>query len=67
MAAFNRAELCSSPHALDWNHHVLLNMIGRETDVLRAAFIAVSVNVALNLILVPRFGMMGAAISSAGS
>lgn len=47
--------------------NVLLNMIGRERDVLVAALVATAVNILLNLILIPRLGILGAACSSAGS
>jgi len=47
--------------------NVLLNMIGRERDVMTAALVATAVNIALNFILIPRLGILGAACSSAGS
>lgn len=47
--------------------NVLLNMIGRERDVMTAALVATGVNIALNLFLIPSLGMLGAACSSAGS
>lgn len=45
--------------------NMLLNMIGRESDVLRAAVVSVLVNLGLSLALVPRWGMMGAAVAAA--
>lgn len=45
--------------------NMLLNMIGRERDVLQAALVSVLVNVGLSLLLVPRWGMMGAASAAA--
>jgi O-antigen/teichoic acid export membrane protein len=47
--------------------NVLLTMIGRERDVLVAAIVAVSTNVVLCFLLVPRFGLVGAASGSATS
>lgn len=47
--------------------NVLLTMIGHERDVLACALVSVCVNVSLNLLLVPRFGIIGAACSSAGA
>lgn len=45
--------------------NVLLNMIGRERIVLRAAVLALTSNVLFNLVLVPVFGVMGAAMGTA--
>ncbi len=47
--------------------NVLLTMIGNERDVLACAAVSVCVNISLNLVLVPRFGIVGAACSSAGA
>ncbi len=47
--------------------NVLLNMIGRERDVMTAALVSTALNIALNFILIPRLGILGAACSSAGS
>lgn len=47
--------------------NVLLNMIGRERDVMVAAVLATAVNIALNLVLISRLGIVGAACSSAGA
>lgn len=44
---------------------LLLNMTGYERDTMRGVAIAAVVNVALNLILIPRFGIEGAAASTA--
>ena len=45
----------------------LLNMTGHEKDTMRGMFIAFVVNVILNLVLVPEYGMVGAAIATAFS
>lgn len=45
--------------------NVLLNMIGREKDVLACVAAASLVNLVLNIALIPRFGMLGAAAASA--
>lgn len=70
LGAFIPLLVLSAAHLLTlWagTTNVLLNMIGRERDVLTAAFLATAVNVSLNLILIPRIGILGAAVSSAGS
>lgn len=43
----------------------LLNMTGHQSDTLRGMLIAVALNLVLNLTLVPRYGIMGAAIATA--
>ena len=45
--------------------NVLLSMIGQERIVLRAAVLALATNIVLNLVLVPAWGMLGAAIGTA--
>ncbi|MCA1799507.1 MAG: polysaccharide biosynthesis C-terminal domain-containing protein [Xanthomonadaceae bacterium] len=45
----------------------LLNMTGHERDTARGIAIAAAVNVALNLLLIPRWGMHGAAAATAAS
>jgi O-antigen/teichoic acid export membrane protein len=45
---------------------VLLNMSGNERDVLRVFAVSAAVNLAANFALVPSFGLMGAAIATAG-
>jgi len=47
--------------------NVLLSMIGRERDVLRAGVAALVVNLGLSVALVPRLGMLGAALATAAS
>lgn len=47
--------------------NVLLNMIGKERIVLRAAMLALGSNIVLNLALVPAWGMTGAAMGTAVS
>lgn len=47
--------------------NVLLTMIGHERDVLACVALAVCVNITLNLLLVPRLGIIGSACSSAGA
>ncbi|HEY7768991.1 lipopolysaccharide biosynthesis protein [Longimicrobium sp.] len=42
-----------------------LNMTGHERDALRGLGAAAAINVALNLLLIPRFGMQGAAVAMA--
>jgi O-antigen/teichoic acid export membrane protein len=44
---------------------LLLNMCGRERDTARGLGIAAAANVALNAVLVPRLGLVGAAIATA--
>ena len=44
---------------------LLLNMSGHERDTARGVAVATVSNVVLNLILIPRFGMTGAAIATA--
>ena len=46
---------------------VLLNMTGHERDSMKGISIAASVNVALNLVLVPPLGIEGAAVATAVS
>lgn len=43
----------------------LLNMTGHERDTMRGMLIAMGINVALNFVVVPPFGMNGAAIATA--
>ncbi|RRQ20155.1 flippase [Guyparkeria sp. SCN-R1] len=45
----------------------LLNMTGHERDTMRGMLIAMGVNVVLNVVLVPMYGMNGAAIATATS
>jgi O-antigen/teichoic acid export membrane protein len=45
----------------------LLNMTGHERDTVRGLGIAISVNILLNLILIPLWGMEGAAIATSTS
>lgn len=62
--------ILSAAHAISlWagTTNVLLTMIGHERDGLACAAVAVVVNIALNLVLIPRFGIIGAASGSAGS
>lgn len=47
--------------------NILLNMIGRERDVLASALASMAANVVLNWLLIPRMGMTGAAIGMAAS
>lgn len=42
----------------------VLNMTGNERDAMRSVFISATVNVLLNLLLVPRWGAVGAAIAT---
>lgn len=44
---------------------ILLNMTGHERDTARVVAIAAGANIVLNLILIPPFGMNGAALASA--
>lgn len=44
---------------------VLLNMTGNEADSVRALMIVATTNVILNFLLVPLFGMVGAAVATA--
>ncbi len=46
---------------------VLLNMSGHERDTVTALGISALLNILLNLILIPRWGMTGAALASAAS
>lgn len=46
---------------------MLLNMTGFERDVTRAVAVAAGLNVALNLVLIPFFGVVGAAIATSTS
>jgi len=46
---------------------VLLNMTGHERDVTRGVVVGAILNVVLNLVLIPPFGMVGAAIASTAS
>lgn len=43
----------------------LLNMTGHERDTMRGMLVAMGVNIALNFMLVPAYGMHGAAIATA--
>ncbi|MDO8946002.1 MAG: flippase [Desulfocapsaceae bacterium] len=45
----------------------LLNMTGHEKDTVRGLVIAAIVNIALNILLIPKFGMAGAASATAMS
>jgi O-antigen/teichoic acid export membrane protein len=45
--------------------NVLLNMIGRERDVLVCAGVSATLNVLLCALAIPRWGMLGAAVGSA--
>lgn len=45
----------------------LLNMTGHERDTMRGMMIAIVLNIVLNLTLIPRFGMAGAATATAVS
>jgi O-antigen/teichoic acid export membrane protein len=45
----------------------LLNMTGHERDTMRIIFIGAAVNVSLNFLLTPRWGMTGAAISTSAT
>jgi O-antigen/teichoic acid export membrane protein len=47
--------------------NVLLTMIGHDRDVLACALVSVAANIGLNLVLVPRYGAIGAGCSSAGA
>lgn len=70
LGAFVPLLVLSAAHLLTlWagTTNVLLNMIGREKDVMITALVATGVNISLNLILIPRLGILGAAFSSAGS
>lgn len=42
----------------------LLNMTGHERDTTKSIFIGATVNIALNLVLTPRWGIMGAATAT---
>ncbi len=44
---------------------VLLNMSGHEKDTLRGVAVAAVANVILNAVLIPRYGILGAAVASA--
>ncbi|PSJ23335.1 flippase [Halomonas sp. ND22Bw] len=46
---------------------ILLNMTGHERDTLQGVALAAAVNVVLNIILIPNFGMAGSAIATAVS
>ncbi len=43
---------------------VLLNMTGHEKDILRGSILSAVLNVVLNLVLIPRLGVSGAAVAS---
>lgn len=43
---------------------MLLNMTGHEREVTRAAAVAAGLNVVLNLLLIPPFGVIGAAVAT---
>lgn len=47
--------------------NVLLTMIGHDRDVLGCAVASVAANIGLSLVLVPMYGAIGAACSSAGA
>lgn len=44
--------------------HVILNMTGHERETMKGAFYAAILNVVLNVLLIPRFGIEGAAIAT---
>jgi O-antigen/teichoic acid export membrane protein len=46
---------------------VVLNMSGHDKDVAKSSFLAVSINLILAFILIPKFGIYGAAISTSVS
>ena len=46
---------------------MLLNMTGHEREVTRAVTVAAGMNVVLNLLLIPPFGVVGAAIATSAS
>ncbi|QGT79280.1 oligosaccharide flippase family protein [Guyparkeria halophila] len=46
---------------------ILLNMTGFERDVTRAVAVAAGLNVLLNLLLIPSFGVIGAAVATSAS
>ena len=46
---------------------MLLNMTGFERDVTRVVAVAAGLNVALNLVLIPLFGVIGAAMATSAS
>jgi O-antigen/teichoic acid export membrane protein len=69
-AAYVPLLIVSAAHAASlWagTTNVLLTMIGHERDVLACASVSVCVNITLNLLLVPRLGIIGSACSSAGA
>ena len=45
----------------------LLNMTGHERDTARGAIVGATSNLLLNLLLIPPFGIEGAAVATAGS
>ncbi len=45
----------------------LLNMTGHEADSAKGFLVGAVLNIVLNLVLVPRFGMVGAAVATASS
>jgi len=47
--------------------NVVLSMIGNEHDVLVSVVCSTLLNLILNILLIPMFGMIGAAISSAAA
>lgn len=66
--AFMPLMILSTAHLLTlWagTTNVLLTMLGHERDVLVAAVVSISINFVLNLVLVPQFGMIGAASATA--
>jgi O-antigen/teichoic acid export membrane protein len=44
---------------------ILLNMTGHERTTAKGRFISTSLNVGLNLLLIPLFGISGAAVATA--
>ena len=52
-------------NALIGNVGLLLNMSGNEKETMRGLFIAVVSNIVLNVLLIPTFGIVGAAIATA--
>ena len=45
----------------------LLNMLGHHSAVAKVAASAALINIGLNVVLIPRFGMLGAAMANAGA
>ena len=46
---------------------IILNMTGKEKVFRNIIFVALVINILLNLLLIPKFGIEGAAIASASS